>query len=81
MPETRIRLKSLRRRIALTAALIVAASAAHAAAPLAYVTSEKAGVGVIDLDRMMLAKAFPVGVDGPRGSVAGTSASRRMARS
>src|SRR3954452_1930164 len=67
MPETRIPLKRSRRCIALTAALIVAASTAHAAAPLAYVTSEKAGVGVIDLDRMTLVKTFPVGADGPRG--------------
>nr|WP_231337599.1 beta-propeller fold lactonase family protein [Paraburkholderia sprentiae] len=44
------------------------ASAAHAAsAPLAYVTSEKAGVGVIDIDQMTLAQTFPVGADGPRG--------------
>lgn len=67
MPDTRIPLTRSGRCMTLTAALIVAASAVHAAAPLAYVTSEKAGVGVIDLDRMMLAKTFPVGADGPRG--------------
>jgi YVTN family beta-propeller protein len=67
MLETRIPIRSPRRCIALAAAFIVAASAAHAAAPLAYVTSEKAGVGVIDLDQMTLAKTFPVGADGPRG--------------
>jgi YVTN family beta-propeller protein len=67
MLETRIPIRSSRRCIALAAALMVAASAAHAAAPLAYVTSEKAGVGVIDLDQMTLAKTFPVGADGPRG--------------
>jgi YVTN family beta-propeller protein len=67
MLETRIPIRSPRRCVALAAALIVAASAAHAAAPLAYVTREKAGVGVIDLDQMTLAKTFPVGADGPRG--------------
>nr|WP_233836385.1 beta-propeller fold lactonase family protein [Paraburkholderia sp. ZP32-5] len=54
--------------LAIAGALVLAASAAHAAAaPLAYVTSEKAGVGVIDLDQMTLAQTFPVGADGPRG--------------
>ncbi|HEY2023150.1 MAG TPA: beta-propeller fold lactonase family protein, partial [Paraburkholderia sp.] len=55
--------------VALASALVlVASAAAHAAAaPLAYVTSEKAGVGVIDLDQMTLAQTFPVGADGPRG--------------
>ena len=67
MLETRIPIRSSGRCIALAAALIVAASAAHAAAPLAYVTSEKAGVGVIDLDQMTLTQTFPVGADGPRG--------------
>ena len=52
--------------------LIVAAAAWLAAgslkaAPLAYVTSEKAGVGVIDLDTMTLAKTFSIGAAGPRG--------------
>ncbi|MCC8397011.1 beta-propeller fold lactonase family protein [Paraburkholderia sp. MMS20-SJTR3] len=57
-----------RRSLALAGALALAASAAcAAAAPLAYVTSEKAGVGVIDLDTMTLAQTFPVGADGPRG--------------
>ncbi|MDB5836322.1 MAG: hypothetical protein JWR14_6152 [Caballeronia sp.] len=37
------------------------------AAPTAYVTSETAGVGVIDLDQMTLAKTFSFGDDGPRG--------------
>jgi YVTN family beta-propeller protein len=48
-------------------AIAFAASTAWAAAPTAYVTSEKAGVGVIDLDQMSLTKTFPVGADGPRG--------------
>lgn len=69
MLETRIAGKTpLRSLTALAAAAVVlTASAAYAAAPLAYVTSEKAGVGVIDLDQMTLAKTFPVGADGPRG--------------
>ena len=33
----------------------------------AYVTSETAGVGVIDLDQMTLTKTFSFGDDGPRG--------------
>jgi len=73
MPETRIPAQSIpirqpRHRVVLACAFVLAASAAHAAAaPLAYVTSEKAGVGVIDLDQMTLAQTFPVGADGPRG--------------
>uniref|UniRef100_UPI001A8FBABB YVTN family beta-propeller repeat protein n=1 Tax=Trinickia mobilis TaxID=2816356 RepID=UPI001A8FBABB len=46
---------------------MLASSAARAAPPLAYVTSETAGVGVIDLERLSLVKTFPVGADGPRG--------------
>ncbi|SMG59764.1 YVTN family beta-propeller repeat protein [Paraburkholderia susongensis] len=67
MLETRIPNRKSRRSIALAGALVLAASAAQAAAPLAYVTSEKAGVGVIDIDQMTLAQTFPVGADGPRG--------------
>ncbi|MBC8746256.1 YVTN family beta-propeller protein [Paraburkholderia sp. WC7.3g] len=68
MLETRIFPRPPRRSVALTCAFVLAASAAHAAAaPLAYVTSEKAGVGVIDIDQMTLAQTFPVGADGPRG--------------
>src|SRR6266702_3511808 len=37
------------------------------AAPTAYVTSETAGVGVIDLDQMALTNTFSFGDDGPRG--------------
>lgn len=55
------------RVIALGATFALGASAACAASPLAYVTSETAGVGVIDLDQMTLQKTFPVGADGPRG--------------
>ncbi|SAK69401.1 YVTN beta-propeller repeat-containing protein [Caballeronia hypogeia] len=47
--------------------LALAASFAHAAAPTAYVTTENAGVGVIDLDSLSLAKTWDVGKDGPRG--------------
>ncbi|WP_425605809.1 beta-propeller fold lactonase family protein [Paraburkholderia translucens] len=68
MPETRISPRPPRRSLMLACALLLTASAAYAAAaPLAYVTSEKAGVGVIDLDQMTLAQTFPVGADGPRG--------------
>lgn len=69
MLETRFRFTSptsSMRALAL-AALTLAAGAAQAAAPLAYVTSEKAGVGVIDIDSMTLAKTFTDGADGPRG--------------
>jgi YVTN family beta-propeller protein len=55
------------RAIAIAAAFVLAANGAHAATPMAYVTSETAGVGVIDLNQMTLAKTFPVGADGPRG--------------
>jgi DNA-binding beta-propeller fold protein YncE len=37
------------------------------AASTAYVTSETAGVGVIDLDQMTLTNTFSFGDDGPRG--------------
>ncbi|KXU83036.1 hypothetical protein CI15_28380 [Paraburkholderia monticola] len=69
MLETRISPRPPRRSLALACALVLGASAAAhaAAAPLAYVTSEKAGVGVIDLDQMTLTQTFPVGADGPRG--------------
>ncbi|MFM0043347.1 beta-propeller fold lactonase family protein [Paraburkholderia sediminicola] len=75
MLETRFRIRTPKRSLAFavtTAAataftLALAANTANAAAPMAYVTSEKAGVGVIDLDQMTLAKTFPVGADGPRG--------------
>jgi YVTN family beta-propeller protein len=46
---------------------VLAQSGAQAATPVAYVTSETAGVGVIDLGQMSLAKTFPVGAEGPRG--------------
>jgi YVTN family beta-propeller protein len=44
----------------------LALSGSAVAAPLAYVTSEKDGVGVIDLDKMTLTKTIP-SADGPRG--------------
>lgn len=56
-----------RRQLALVACAMLAAGAAHAAAPVAYVTSEKAGIGVIDLDNMTLEKTFSIGASGPRG--------------
>jgi DNA-binding beta-propeller fold protein YncE len=55
-------------RVALLAAAAFSASAAYAvAAPLAYVTSETNGVGVIDLGSMTLTKTIPLGNTGPRG--------------
>ena len=51
----------------LAPSLALAASLAHAAAPTAYVTTENAGVGVIDLDSLSLSKTWDVGKDGPRG--------------
>ncbi|MDR5857170.1 beta-propeller fold lactonase family protein [Caballeronia sp. LZ062] len=48
-------------------ALLLAASHARAAAPIAYVTSESTGVGVIDLGTLSLARTIDVGKDGPRG--------------
>ncbi|WP_084069122.1 beta-propeller fold lactonase family protein [Paraburkholderia heleia] len=50
-----------------TAAALTFTAAAATSAPTAYVTSEKAGVGVIDLTQMTLTKTFPVGAAGPRG--------------
>ncbi|CAB3793179.1 beta-propeller fold lactonase family protein [Paraburkholderia fynbosensis] len=78
MLETRIPTRTPRRCVALAVVCMLAMSAAHAAAPLAYVTSEKAGVGVIDLDQMTLAKTFPVGADGPRGLSLNADGSRLM---
>src|SRR3954470_22568090 len=53
--------------LALASVTTLSAGVALAAAPVAYVTSETAGVGVIDLDQMTLTKTFAVGDDGPRG--------------
>jgi YVTN family beta-propeller protein len=65
------RLRSVRplRPLALAVAGLLAAGTALAAAVPqgAYVTSEKAGVGVIDLDQMTLIKTIPIGADDPRG--------------
>ncbi|WP_250467558.1 beta-propeller fold lactonase family protein [Caballeronia sp. GAFFF2] len=47
--------------------LALAASSTHAATPTAYVTTESAGVGVIDLGDLSLKQTFDVGKDGPRG--------------
>ena len=68
MQQKRLRSTRPLRPLALAVAGLLAAGTALAAAPQrAYVTSEKAGVGVIDLDQMKLAKTFPIGADGPRG--------------
>ncbi|PPK47448.1 DNA-binding beta-propeller fold protein YncE [Trinickia symbiotica] len=65
-PESGLARRCLR-PMALAAGLMLAAGAAHAAAPVAYVTSEKAGIGVIDLDNLTLEKTFSIGASGPRG--------------
>jgi DNA-binding beta-propeller fold protein YncE len=53
---------------ALFAVTAFAAAAAYAsAAPIAYVTSETNGVGIIDLGNMSLEKTISLGKDGPRG--------------
>ncbi|CAM2188679.1 YncE family protein [Paraburkholderia sacchari] len=67
MLATRLLIRKPARSSALAAAFALATSAAHAATPTAYVTSETAGVGVIDLNKMSLAKTIPVGEGGPRG--------------
>ena len=75
MRETRFQIRTTRHFRAFFAApsviaaatLSLATTAAYAVTPTAYVTSEKAGVGVIDLGSMTLTKTLPVGTDGPRG--------------
>src|SRR5215475_190606 len=53
---------------ALFAVTAFAAATAYAsAAPIAYVTSETNGVGIIDLGNMSLEKTISLGKDGPRG--------------
>ncbi|MDE1179183.1 beta-propeller fold lactonase family protein [Paraburkholderia sp.] len=47
--------------------VVVAYAGIAQAAPTAYVTSETAGVGVIDLDQMTLTRTVSLGDDGPRG--------------
>jgi YVTN family beta-propeller protein len=66
MLETRYQRVCAAGSFAFAALALLAANAAHAA-PVAYVTSEKAGVGVIDLDTMTLQKTFSIGASGPRG--------------
>jgi DNA-binding beta-propeller fold protein YncE len=60
-------LKKAAAHLALGLVTTLGASLALAAAPTAYVTSETAGVGVIDLDQMTLTRTFALGGDGPRG--------------
>ncbi|CAN7405578.1 beta-propeller fold lactonase family protein [Trinickia sp. LjRoot230] len=69
-----------RSALAATAAAVAALAAVSAAqaAPVAYVTSEKAGVGVIDLDKMTLEKTFSIGASGPRGLGLNEDGSRLM---
>lgn len=86
MLETRFRITTSGRSLAFAVvtlttavtAIALAASTAYAATPTAYVTSEKAGVGVIDLDQMTLTKTFPVGADGPRGLSLNTDGTRLL---
>jgi len=83
MVETRFRNATRGRalasvRIAAAIAALLGAGWAHAAAPLAYVTSEKAGVGVIDLDQMKLTRTFAVGAAGPRGLSLNSNGSRLL---
>ncbi len=67
MPHSSLSVGTVLRFAVLCAAAAPAPGAPLAAAPLAYVTSETAGVGVIDLDQMSLVNTFPVGASGPRG--------------
>lgn len=86
MLETRFRITTSGRSLAFAVATLATAATAialavgtaYAATPTAYVTSEKAGVGVIDLDQMTLTKTFPVGADGPRGLSLNTNGTRLL---
>ncbi len=86
MLETRFRNATRGRPLVLAgiAAVVLAAMAAtgpgwaQAAVPTAYVTSEKAGVGVIDLEQMTLSRTFPVGAAGPRGLSLNADGSRLL---
>ncbi|MEX3760102.1 beta-propeller fold lactonase family protein [Paraburkholderia phenoliruptrix] len=86
MLETRFRNATRGRPLVLAgiAAVVLAAMSAtgpgwaQAAVPTAYVTSEKAGVGVIDLDQMTLSRTFPVGAAGPRGLSLNADGSRLL---
>jgi YVTN family beta-propeller protein len=60
-------LKQTAAHLALLSVMAMGTSVALAAGPTAYVTSETAGVGVIDLDQMTLTKTISLGDDGPRG--------------
>lgn len=66
MLETRPTAAHVLRPVIVAAAAWLAAGSLQAA-PIAYVTSEKAGVGVISLDTMTLEKTFSIGDAGPRG--------------
>jgi YVTN family beta-propeller protein len=47
--------------------LLLLASAAWCAAPLAYITNERAGISVVDLDQLSVVRTIDVGGQGPRG--------------
>jgi YVTN family beta-propeller protein len=60
-------LKKVAAHLALASVVTLAGNFARAATPVAYVTSETGGVGVIDLDQMTLKTTYALGDDGPRG--------------
>ena len=53
--------------LSLTSLLLCSHPTSVSAAPLAYVTNEKDGVAVIDLDAMRVERTIGVGGEGPRG--------------
>lgn len=60
-------LKQTAAHVVLLSVMTASTGVVLAAGPTAYVTSETAGVGVIDLDQMTLTKTISLGDDGPRG--------------
>jgi DNA-binding beta-propeller fold protein YncE len=67
MAEITMHLRQTAAQFALLAVAAIGAPLSQAAAPTAYVTSEKSGVGVIDLSQMALTKTFSLDNAGPRG--------------
>jgi YVTN family beta-propeller protein len=62
-----MQLKKVAARLALASVVTLGGNLVLAATPTAYVSSETAGVGVIDLDQMTLKTTYAFGDDGPRG--------------
>jgi DNA-binding beta-propeller fold protein YncE len=60
-------LKKVAARLALASVVTLGGHVVLAATSTAYVSSETAGVGVIDLDQMTLKTTYALGDDGPRG--------------